>query len=65
MASLKSDVNMTDNFEKEAAKNVLPTNEELKCEFLDLTMIHKGGVIQQFINSNYAGSTNLIRGIRH
>jgi hypothetical protein len=64
MASLKSDVIMTDNFEKEAAKNVLPTNKELKCEFLDLTMIQEGGVILKFTNSNYAGATNLLGGIR-
>ncbi len=33
MASLKSDVIMTDNFEKEAAKNVLPTNKNSNVSF--------------------------------
>ena len=43
---------------------VSPTNEEMKCEFIDDTFFNKKGVIVQFINGNCAGSTSLIGGMR-
>jgi hypothetical protein len=61
------DFNMSETVQEPSKelKKLYLEDATLECEYVDSTMLQKkGGTIIQFINSNCAGATNLIGGIR-